>query len=581
MLPSSRGKFDQYPTHPCSENCALFPYFWQVLKSLSVKNYALIRELDLNFDSGLSIITGETGAGKSILLGALGLVLGERAESNVVDGHETKCVVEAAFDLGNYALETFFAENELDFEPLSILRREISTQGKSRAFINDTPVSLNVLKDLGEQLIDIHSQHETISLKDKNYQIQLLDSFAQNQVVKENYRSALRELRKKKKELDELLRKEEEWKSEYEFNRFLFEELTSATLQVDEEISLEEEQLRLQNAAEITRTAFEGAEAIRNGEGSALDTLRALGHVLRQQSQVDTRFLSIHERLNSVSIELDDLGAELDQIAQNTVSDDQRLEWVGARLDLLFALQKKHRCSNSAELIEKWEELREKTARVEQLDEARNTLEKEVAVATAQLKATAAGLRDTRQKAIPLLQGQLLELLNEVGLPSSRMQIEMEPLEQPSEEGPDEIRILFSSNTGAALQPINKVASGGELSRVMLCLKSILARSKALPTLIFDEIDTGISGEVAAKVGRRMRSMASGHQVISITHLPQIAACGNLHYFVYKDVELGKTTTHIRTLNEDERVKEIARMLSGDTLSEPALQNARVLLAQN
>lgn len=530
-------------------------------------------------DKGLLIITGETGAGKSILLGALGLVLGERAESNVVEGHESKCVVEAEFLVSEYHLESFFENNELDYEPVCVIRREISVQGKSRAFINDTPVTLQQLRELGESLIDIHTQHETLSLKDKHYQVQLLDSFAGNQVSLHAYRTALSENRRLQKELIQLTEQEASWKAEYDFHSFQLKELQEANLKAGEEVELEAEQRRLAYAAEIAKAAFEGAEGIRNQEGSAHSILVAVSHLLKQQAAHEDRFSSLASRLNSLQIELDDIAAELEKIADNTQADDARLEQVEQRISMVYSLQKKHGCSGSEGLLQKQFELEDKIARVENLEEEKEKLMASVSLARNALEVASKELRNTREQAIPVLQGKLEELLAEVGMPHAQIDIQMEALEHPGEEGPDEIRIYFSSNPGMPMQAVNKVASGGELSRLMLCFKSILAVSKSLPTLIFDEIDTGISGEVAAKVGKRMKEMAKGLQVISITHLPQIAALGDVHFQVYKEIQDGTSQTYMKELNEEERVREVARMLSGDRMSESALANARELMA--
>ncbi len=552
-----------------------------MLKSLRIKNYALIHELDLRLEGGLLIITGETGAGKSILLGALGLVIGERADSSVVEGHASKCVVEAEFDVSAYGLKPFFEEHELDYESFCILRREISVQGKSRAFINDTPVSIQQLKELGEQLIDIHTQHETLSLKDRSYQVQLVDAFAQNAALLREYRSALQKRNTLKKQLDSLLARESDWKSEYDFNLFQFRELKDADLKEGEESELEIELERLEHAADIARTAFEGAEGIKNSDGAALVVLRMLEHQLGQQSKVEPRFESLKERLRSVNIELDDLAAELDDIAQNTQADENRQQLVSERLDRINGLLKKHRCTDSATLISRMYELEDLTAKVESIEEEKAKLQVELDESATALEKAATALRESRQKAAPGLVSTLGSLLAEVGMPNTRMQVEQVPREHYGPDGPDEISLLFSSNPGAPLQPVNKVASGGELSRLMLCFKSVLAESLALPTLIFDEIDTGISGEVASRVGQRMRKLSVGHQVVCITHLPQIAGCGDAHFRVYKEVNDNQTRTQMIRLTDAERVEELAKMLSGDRLSDSAIANAKELLRAN
>lgn len=551
-----------------------------MLLQLTVKNYALIQELNLSFDKGLSVITGETGAGKSIILGALGLVTGDRADSSAIAGHESKCIVEAVFDIEPYHLNAFFETHDLDYSHHCTLRREISIQGKSRAFINDTPVGLNVLKDLGEALLDIHSQHETLSLKDRTYPIQLVDTFADNEVLMADYRKAFRMEKSLLAKIQLLEEQEAKWREEYDYHKFLLQELSSAHLVEGEQEEVEQELKQLEHAAEISAVAFEVAEALRNSDDSSYNKLSLMESRVRQQIQNTQLFEPLQGRLKSLLIEADDLAQEFQHIADSIQQDDLRLEQVKDRLDLIYALQKKHRVDNVGELLVKQAELAEKTAKVDSLEDEKLALNKEYNHWKDTLNKQVAALRLAREKSMPGLAHDLCKLLDEVGMPNARLEFKVEPLEHYTEDGPDMITLLFSSNPGSVLQPLNKVASGGELSRVMLCLKSILASKRALPTLIFDEIDTGISGEIAAKVGRMMKAMSVGHQVFSITHLPQMAAFGDAHYRVLKEVENGRTATKMLRLSAEERQNEIARMLSGDKITESALANARELMSK-
>lgn len=549
-----------------------------MLRHLSIRNFAIIRELEIDFQGGLLTVTGETGAGKSIILGALSLVLGERADTSVMDGSQEKCVVEAEFDISAYALRSFFEQEDLDYEPHCLLRREITLSGKSRAFINDTPVTVQQLKELGEYLVDIHSQHETLSLKDRRYQVEILDAFAKSGEKLLAYQTAYKAFKEAEKSLRSLESSDGSLQADLDFFRFQWQELEDASLKVGEQEDLEQEQARLEHAGEISKTAFEGAALLKDAEPSIHDQLSQLSGALRNLIKVDARFESLHERLTSADIELSDIARELENIADTTPADGQRLELVVNRLNLIQSLQNKHRVNSIEELEQKRFWLEDEIHRIEHLDESLANARNLVVERRAEATKVGEVLSEHRASYIPALEQELVSLLNQVGMPHAKVHIALEKLEQMQEAGLEEVQMRFSSNAGMAPQPLHKAASGGELSRLMLCLKSILAENTALATLIFDEIDTGISGEVAAKVGRLMRQLAKGHQVISITHLPQIAGSGMAQYFVYKEVRDGKTHTGMRLLSDEERIQELAKMLSGDNPSSSAMANAKELM---
>ncbi len=550
-----------------------------MLQHLSIRNYALIQELEVPFKTGLLTVTGETGAGKSIVLGALSLALGHRADTSVIEGKSNKCIVEAEFDISAYGLQAFFEENDLDYETPTTLRREINLKGKSRAFINDTPVSLNQLKSLGEALVDIHTQHETLSLKDKNYQLSILDSYASNESELKAYQEAYHKHREIQKEYERKSTSDTGKNIDVDFIRFQHQELVDAALKAAEQEELEEEAQVLEHAGEIAKTAFEGAGMLQEQEQSVVAQLQDLKANLKQLTKFDSRFESLFERLESAQIELQDIAAELESIADTTNADESRLTLVTERLNLIHGLQKKHRLNSVEELIQKTFALEDELHDLEHLDEVLEELRKQLDQSEQAVKAAGERLSESRKNAIAGLTDKLHDLLKQVGMPNARISVELEPTQEFQPKGLDIAVFRFSSNPGSSPLPIYKVASGGELSRLMLCLKSILADSQALPTLIFDEIDTGISGEVAAKVARLLRVLAKGHQLISITHLPQIAGAGEHHYYVHKEVKNGTTHTGMRLLDEEERLDVLASMLSGETTSDSAKANAREMLS--
>jgi len=571
-----------------------------MLQKLTISNYALIDNLEISFDKGLNILTGETGAGKSIILGALSLILGQRAEGRYFFNQQKKCVIEGLFKIEGFDLSTFFEDNDIDYETETVLRREISADGKSRSFINDTPVTLNVLKALGEKLIDIHSQHATLEINDPDFQLLVVDAVAKHDSLLSDYRSKFKAYKKSIANLQQLIADSDKAKTDLDYYQFQFDELEKASLATDEQLQLEQELYTLNNAEEIKRN-LSGANYLMNeGETSAIIQLREAGHQLSSLEKFNPEITELYQRLNSAIIELKDIAAEIDSLEQSTHTNELRAEEVNTRLSLIYTLQKKHRVNTNAELLEIQEDLSNKIQQAIFGDEAIEKLQKQLAIDKEELEKLAGELSANRAKAIPVIEKQVLETLAEMGMGNSNLKIEnlVRKSESPevgktavsllsdfrtsglSDSGIDNIRFLFSANKGHALAEMSKVASGGELSRLMLSIKSLVAQNTALPTIIFDEIDTGVSGEVANKVGQIMEKLADNLQVITITHLPQIASKGQSHYFVYKDDEGATTYTRIKQLNEQERVLEIAKMLSGDKPGESALQNARELLAQ-
>ncbi len=571
-----------------------------MLQRLSISNYALIDDLEISFDAGLNILTGETGAGKSIILGALSLILGQRAESRYFFNQQKKCVIEGQFKVQGFHLQSFFEENDLDYEGETVLRREISADGRSRAFINDTPVNLTTLKDLGEKLIDIHSQHATLEINDPEFQLLVVDSVTGHDDVLHSYRTKFKLYKKNISHLQQMITAGDKAKADLDYFQFQFDELEKASLSADEQEQLEQELYSLTNAEEIKRNLLGAHYLMNEGETSALIQLREAGHQLSALEKFNPAITELHQRLNSSIIELKDIADEISIIEQHTQTDEARAEEVNLRLSTIYNLQKKHRVNTNAELLQIQQDLSDKIQQAIFGDEAIEKLQKQLETDKAELEQIAAELSANRNQIIPAIEENVLKTLAEMGMSNSSIKIfnEVRKLESPevgkiektgsslpdfqtsglSDSGIDHIKFLFSANKGHALAEMSKVASGGELSRLMLSIKSLVAQNTALPTIIFDEIDTGVSGEVANKVGQVMEKMSEHLQVITITHLPQIASKGQSHYFVYKDDEGAATSTRIKQLNEQERVLEIAKMLSGDKPGESALQNARELL---
>ena len=550
-----------------------------MLKQLSINNYALIDNLQISFDKGLNILTGETGAGKSIILGALSLILGQRAESRYFFNQQKKCVIEGQFSIAGFLhLKSFFEENDLDYDDETILRREISADGKSRAFINDSPVNLTLLKQVGEKLIDIHSQHATAEINDPVFQLLVVDSVAKHEALLSDYQSKYRQYKKANTQLQQLIAESDKAKADLDYYQFQFDELEKANLDADEQEPLEQELYTLNNAEEIKRNLLGANYLMQDGESAALLQLKEAAQQLGSLEKFNPAIGELKERLNSVIIELKDISAETDLLEQHTQTNEARAEEVNTRLSMIYNLQKKHRVNTNAELLQLQNELSEKIQQALFSDDAIEKLQKEIAQQKQELEELAAQLSANRVIAIPDIEKQVMQTLAEMGMGNAVLNIEHKTLIELSSTGTDQIRFMFTANKGHALSEMSKVASGGELSRLMLSIKSLIARYTALPTIIFDEIDTGVSGEVANKVGQIMEQLAQNLQVITITHLPQIASKGSSHYFVYKDDEADVTKTRIKQLTEQERITEIAKMLSGDKPGESALQNARELL---
>ena len=549
-----------------------------MLQKLVINNYALIDNLEISFGKGLNILTGETGAGKSIILGALSLILGQRAENRYFFNQQKKCVIEGMFGISGFHLKGFFEENELDYEAETILRREISADGKSRAFINDTPVNLNTIKALGEKLIDIHSQHATLEINDPEFQLLVVDSVAGHGNLLEDYRSKFRAYKKATAKLQQLISESDKAKSDLDYYQFQFDELEKANLLTDEQELLEQELYTLNNAEEIKRNLLGAYYLIQDGETAALLQLREAAHHLSTLEKFNPLIAGLHERLKSTVIELKDIVSEIEILEQRTQTNEARAVEVNERLGLIYNLHKKHHVNTIAELLQLKNDLSEKIQQALFGDEEIEKLQKQIASEKEELEKLAAKASANRSKAIPNIEKLVIQTLAEMGMANSTLKVEISPVPALGINGIDHVRFLFSANKGHALGEMSKVASGGELSRLMLSIKSLIARHTALPTIIFDEIDAGVSGEVANKVGQIMEKLAENLQVITITHLPQIASKGQNHYFVYKDNESAVTYTRIRQLDKQERIMEIAKMLSGDKPGESALQNARELL---
>ncbi|SFT17908.1 DNA repair protein RecN [Sphingobacterium wenxiniae] len=553
-----------------------------MLSRLYIKNYALIENLDIQFDRGLNIITGETGAGKSIIMGALGLILGNRVEGKHFFNEQQKCVIEGYFAIEAYGLQDFFAEQDLDYEEETIIRREITPDGKSRAFVNDSPVTLNVLKALGEQLINIHSQHATLQINTEKFQFLVLDSVAKNQNLSSDYKNAFRQYKEIKEQLTALQELIVSNNAELDFNQFQFEELNKANLQAGEQQQLEDEQQQLTHAEEIKRNLLGAAYLLEEQETAVIISLKgAVQHLLAVQEYLPAG-KEWTERLESTFIEIKDIAQEINHGEQQVYMDENRLQEVEDRLSLLYSLQKKHRVDTVEELIAVREQLEQKILAVTNQEEYLATLKSAVETSHKVLEDAASALSQSRKGVVDKVGNYVQEVLAKVGMPNAQLQINLTqlPIEGFKQSGGDEVQFLFSANKGQALQPIHKVASGGELSRVMLAVKSLVAQSSALPTIIFDEIDTGISGEVALKVGDIMQQLAGNMQVLAITHLPQIAAKGQAHFKVYKQDEGEKTKTNIGLLSKEEKIQEVAQMLSGANPGESALQHAKELIEE-
>ena len=555
------------------------PIFNQdMLQHLRIQNFALIEETEVDFSKGLTVITGETGAGKSILLGALGLTLGNRADVGSLHDKTKKCVIEAKFNIKAYQLHSFFETQELDFEEVTTIRREITPEGKSRAFINDTPANLAVLKELGERLIDIHSQHETLLLKETNFQFELVDAFAKTTILFSDYKKQFSSLQKLRKQLGELSNQEIQAKKELDYFQFQFNELEEANLKIGEFQALEAESETLENAEFIKSNLSKSALTINGGDENVLSALALIKQQLQSISKFGKQFSELYERINSVYIELKELANDLDGAESDVVYNNTRLEEVNAQLDKLNRLLKKHGVANEEELIKIKEDIENKLLQFSSLELQIEKIHKEIAVIEKQCKALAIELSNKRQQSLSGIEQNIKTMLGSLSMANAQFKIELSQQKELSSNGIDTISFLFTANKGAEYKELHKTASGGELSRLMLCLKALLAERTALPTIIFDEIDTGVSGDVADKIGNILFAMGKTMQVITITHLPQMASKGSTHLFVFKSDTKDKTTSSIKLLTKEERIGEIAKMLSTGNPTETALKNAKELL---
>jgi DNA repair protein RecN (Recombination protein N) len=549
-----------------------------MLIKLFVQNYALIKELDVELENGLTIITGETGAGKSILLGALSLILGTRADSSVLLDKNEKCIVEGTFRIDEYELTDFFISNELDYEKVTTLRREINPAGKSRAFINDTPVTINLLKELGDRLIDIHSQHQTLMLNDNSFQLNLIDSFSGTSKLKNEYRETYLSYRKLKKEYSVIKEKADKNRADLEYYQFQYTQLEDAKLKDGEQEELETEQELLVHAEEIKLALSTSSDLFFTEGVSILSMLREVKNHLNKIRPYMPENEGLLKRTESVLIELDDIANEIEKLSVSIEADPQRLAFVNSRLDNIYSLIQKHHVNNLGELLVKKGEIKDLISSIVTSDERLNELESVLEKQASQLKTISEEISGKRRSVLPEIESRITALLKQLGIPNAKFRISLTHLSEFTSTGVDQADFLFSANKQVEPENLAKIASGGELSRVMLSLKSLLTKNNNLPTIIFDEIDSGVSGEVADKVGQILSGMGKYMQVINITHLPQVASRGTRHYHVYKDDTDNSTFTRVKLLSPEERIIEVARLLSGSQVTETALKNARELL---
>ncbi len=551
-----------------------------MLLKLSVNNYALIDELNIDFGSGLSIITGETGSGKSILLGALSLILGQRADTSVLQDKGRKCIVEGEFDISGYRLNDYFEINELDYDDHTIIRREINESDKSRAFINDTPVTLNILRDLGVRLVDIHSQHSYLVLSANNFQLDVIDAIAGNNSLSGAYKSAFHEYSISLKNHNNLKEKAEKEKADLDYIKFQLAQLESAKLVAGEQDELEEELQFLTHSGEIKEALNYSCAVLDEDDNSLLSLLKDIHLRLGRIRPFFNKISDLLDRVESSLIELRDVAGELSDLENHAEFDPGRIDFINNRLDVIYGLQQKHRVGSVDELIVLREELQQKIGDINNYELSIEEAGKKLDEAREKLSLLAEKLTSARLNAFPVLEEHMISLLRQLGIPNAQFVAEHHRLDDFAGKGVDRIIFMFSANRQSPPMELSKVASGGEISRVMLSLKSLIAKSVSLPTIIFDEIDSGVSGEIAGKMGRIMKEMSENMQVINITHLPQIAGKGDQQFHVYKE-DVGKSThTRIKLLTREERINEIARMLSSDGLSEAAITNARELLQE-
>ncbi|OYT17188.1 MAG: DNA repair protein RecN [Bacteroidetes bacterium 4572_77] len=549
-----------------------------MLRNISISNYVLIKNLEIDFEEGFSVITGETGAGKSILLGALNLVLGERADKEVVMQNEKKCIIEAHFDLSKLNLQNFFESHDLDEEQICILRRELTSKGKSRAFINDTPVKLPIMKELGTYLMDVHSQNQNHQLSDAVFRLSLIDAYSNQQKDLAQYKLQYLKYKKNKNQLAQLNSQYQQQKNEQEYHQFLFDEIEKAQVKLGEQKEIEEELELLNHAEDIKSALHLSASDLINGEENIVWKLQILIDKLSTVSNYQAEIKALEERLQSLHIEIKDIGEEAQAMDEQLIFDEGRLDYLNTRLETIFSLSRKHSLENADDLIAFQDNLSKKLFSLIKLEESIEQLSQEQIKTKEQLENKALKLRKNRKAAALTIEKLLEKHLHELGMEKSVLNITFKALEELSESGRDKIEFMFSSNSGAKPGPINKVASGGELSRIMLSFKYALAVKQTLPSIIFDEIDSGVSGEIADKLADIMRNLGSHMQVISISHLPQIAAKANHHYLVYKENDSTFTRSLIKRLDKKERLNEVAAMLSGSNIGTSAIEHAKELL---
>ncbi len=550
-----------------------------MLKSLFIQNFVLIDSLDIRFDKGFSVITGETGAGKSIILGALSLVLGQRADGKSIKKGSDKCVIEAVFDISKYRLEEFFLANDLEYDvEICILRRELYASGKSRAFVNDSPVSLTVMKELGSRLIDIHSQHQNLLLGDNRFQLKVIDVMAENEILLILYRKEYAHYQSLKRELRELEEKAARTKQEEDYVRFQLEQLDEAGLVPGEQEELEQELETLSHAEEIKGTLYKITHLLDGEEQGAVQLIKDALSAADNLERYFPKAKEIAERLRSAYIDLSDLSSETDVLKEDIEFNPERMDWVNERLNMLYSLEQKHRVSTVEELISIQKQYIAQLHEIDSFDEQIRLVKEQLEISYRELIQQASVLSQQRRIAAKAIAEQLVERVMPLGMPNTRFTVDFVSRPEPENDGMDEIRFMFSANKSGELQPVAQTASGGEISRLMLCIKAMIAGFTALPAIIFDEVDTGVSGDIADKMGDIMQELGTKMQVITITHLPQIAAKGKEHFFVYKEDTTDRTITRIKKLAKDERVNEVARMLSGASLTNASIANAKDLL---
>jgi len=549
-----------------------------MLKSLSISNYALISHLKIDFDAGMSVLTGETGAGKSIIIGALSLIQGQRADTKVIKEGTLKSIVEANFEIKNYNLQTFFSDNELDYNDNLLIRREITSTGKSRAFVNDTPVSLNVLRDLSNRLLDIHSQHENLLLSTENYQLQVVDTIAKNQTELIAYQTAFNQWNTAKTELLKLRKEAERQNADMDYLLFQFKQLEEANLKEGEQNELVTELEVLSHVEEI-KTELQHADfLLSSDEQNIVKSVREVANAIQKIKSYVPDGDNWTERFESILIDLKDISSDISTVQENTDFNPERLSFVDSRLSLLYSLQKKFKTESVEDLIQLRESFRKQLTRIDNFEDELNAAKMHLDDACEAMKISATVLTKSREKAKPVIEKYLMEQLFLLGMENVRFVVNIKAGDEFTEKGNDIVEFLFSANKNRSVQSVAEIASGGEISRLMLAIKSLLIRKSDLPTIIFDEIDTGVSGEIAGRMGEIMKKMSESTQVITITHLPQIAAKGNVHYRVYKDNSGIQTETFIQRLNSEERILELAQILSGKKITEAALMNAKELM---